>query len=209
MPNEVEAARMPSRDPDVVGAVVTAACRTLVLILLVGGPCQPSVARAEDDVREVCPVPGHGGVGLEVPRAWRVTCKPLDKPPGAALSFQPEADSSFDLQVTVVWLQPSQRGGLEAGALRRSLQEVAAQSLPRAVERAAVLEGFRGPEASGYVFTLTDRAPGPGEFVHLTQGSYGVGELQVIFTLLSRDAVSDGKERALRMLREARFLVKQ
>lgn len=166
------------------------------------------MALAADDVREVCAVPGHGGVGLEVPRGWRAACKPLDKPPSAALSIQPETGASFDLQVTVVWLQPSQRGGLEAGALRRSLQDVAARSLPRAVERAAVLEEFRGPEASGYVFTLTDRAPGPGEFVYLTQGSYGLGELQVVFTLLSRDARPEGKERALRMLREARFLVK-
>ena len=177
-------------------------------LLLVAGAWQAAPALAADDARQVCQVPGHGAVGLEVPRGWRAACKPLEKPPSASLAFQSEP-ASFQLTVTVVWLQPSQRGGLEDAALRSHLQDVAAQSLPRAVERAAVLEAFRGPEASGYVFTLTDKAPGPGEFVYLTQGSYGLGELQVIFTLLSREARSEEVERALRMLREARFLVKQ
>jgi hypothetical protein len=181
---------------------------TLVLLLLVAGAWQAAPALAADDVREVCPVPGHGAIGLEVPRGWRAACKPLAKPPTATLAFQAES-ASFQLRVTVVWLQPSERDGLEDGALRSRLQDVAAGSLPRAVEPAAVLEAFRGPEAIGYVFTLTDKAPGPGEFAYLTQGNYGLGELQVFFTLLSREARSEEVERALRMLREARFLVKQ
>jgi polygalacturonase len=148
-PKKWRLSRMKSRAP------------SALALLLVAGAWQAAPALAADDARQVCQVPGHGAVGLEVPRGWRAACKPLEKPPSASLAFQSEP-ASFQLTVTVVWLQPSQRGGLEDAALRSHLQDVAAQSLPRAVERAAVLEAFRGPEASGYVFTLTDKAPGPG-----------------------------------------------
>jgi hypothetical protein len=180
----------------------------VALVVLVGSAWPASASSAETDVREVCEVPAHGGVGLEVPRAWSAGCRPLAKPASARLSFKPKAGASFDLQVTAVWIEPGHRNALEDGTLRRSVQDVAALSLPRAVESTAALEELRGPEAAGYVFTLTDKAPAPGEFAYLTQGSFSLGELQIIFTLLTRDARSADRERALRLLREARFLVK-
>ena len=168
-----------------------------------------SAAATPEVAREVCEVPGHGGLGLEVPSAWRASCRPLAKPASASASFRPLAGNAFDLRVTAVWVEPAHRDALADAALRSSLERVAVGSLPQAIEATPVFEEVRGAEAFGYVFSLTDKAPGPGEFKYLTQGNLRVGELQVIFTLLSGDEGAAEKGLALTMFRGASHVSKR
>jgi hypothetical protein len=167
-----------------------------------------TVAATPEVAREVCVVPGHGALGLEVPVAWRASCRPLAQPPSASATFRPLAGEAFKLAVTVVWMEPGHRDALADAALRSGAERMAARSLAQAVEATPVFEELRGPEAFGYVFTLTDKAPAPGEFKYLTQGNLRIGELQVIFTLLSGEESAAEKGQALRMLSAARQLTK-
>jgi hypothetical protein len=180
-----------------------------LLAVLVAWPFLLAASPDAATVAEVCEVPGHGGVGLHVPRAWAAKCLPLAKPASATMAFRPQTGQDFDLRMTVVWMEAAHRHALEADALKRNLESAAAEWVPRSVEGQAAMDELKGPEAFGYVYTLTDKAPGPGEFTHLTQGNLRLGEVQILFTLLHRDAASKEKAATLDMLRQARWVGRQ
>jgi hypothetical protein len=57
----------------------------------------------------------------------------------------------------------------------------------------------------GYYYSLTDRAPGPGEYKYVTQGTLLTGELMVVFTFLHRDLAMPEKSMVLAMLANATY----
>lgn len=59
--------------------------------------------------------------------------------------------------------------------------------LPGAVETTVKLQDLKGASASGYYFLVTDKAPGPGEYLYAVNGEFGVGDLLVHVTILLRD----------------------
>jgi hypothetical protein len=83
------------------------------------------------------------------------------------------------------------------------VQSAANAALKEAVEKEVKVLELRGAQSQGYYFLLTDKAPGPGEFKYLTQGMLSVGELTVAFTILHREAASDDREKALRVVADA------
>jgi hypothetical protein len=74
----------------------------------------------------------------------------------------------------------------------------------QAVEQSLPVQSFGTAEAQGHYFSVTDRAPKPGEFKYMTQGAVSVGGLPVAFTILSNGNPKAAVEPTLRMLAAAR-----
>ena len=147
-------------------------------------------------------VPGHGSLELKVPGSWRSQTRSRSEPPMAQLRLLPASGNTFDMQITAGWLDPAKRDS-RPEALKARVQSAANAALKEAVETDAKLVELRGAQSQGYYYTLTDKAPGPGEFKYLTQGITSVGDLTVMFTILHREAVSEDREKALRMIADA------
>ena len=63
---------------------------------------------------------------------------------------------------------------------------------------------LQGTAGKGFYFCATDRAPKPGEYKYLTQGTIRVGELLVTFTILTNDGQAGVVSGAMMMLKTAR-----
>ncbi len=68
---------------------------------------------------------------------------------------------------------------------------------------------LKGSNSFGYYFTLTDRAPKAGEFKYMTQGALRVGNLMVVFTVLTNDGQSKTVDDALSMMQSAKHIFLQ
>jgi hypothetical protein len=137
-----------------------------------------------------------------VPEGWRAASTPLQEPPSLTLRIG-ASGSGLQLLVTAVWLDAAKSAGATPEQLNADLLRGAEGPLKQAVEKAATVQQLRGAASTGYYFSLTDRAPPPGEFKHLTQGMSRTGELLVTFTMLHHDMPSPDRERALKMIADA------
>ena len=173
----------------------TAALTLLLLAPAVGGQDRPAALPYA--------IPGHGRLNLSVPAGWRVTSKALAQPPSLNLRFGPSSGDGFSLQVTAVWLDADKLANTTQASLKATAIRSAEGPLRQAVEKAAVIQDLRGAQSAGFFFSLTDRAPPPGEYKYLTQGTYLTGEVMVVFTLLHREMPSPEKEQAIRMLTDS------
>jgi hypothetical protein len=63
---------------------------------------------------------------------------------------------------------------------------------------------MKGINHTGYYFSITDKAPNPGEYRYMTGGSIGVGNLLLNFTILHRVKDAQTVRDALSLLREAK-----
>ena len=75
--------------------------------------------------------------------------------------------------------------------------------MPFAVEKDIKLVEFKGASGPGFYFFATDSAPRPGEFTYMTRGVLAVGELSVMFTVLTNKGQDNEIEAGLAMLRSA------
>ena len=113
--------------------------------------------------RQECSIPGHGMLRLEVPVGWKVVCQPLGEPAAANVKLSPATGDEFSLNLTAMWIPQEQRSHLKPDQVKEFVQQLAAVSLPQAVETTAPLEEIKGGSAIGYVFSLTDKSPKPGQ----------------------------------------------
>jgi hypothetical protein len=148
-------------------------------------------------------VPGHGKLRLRVPDGWSDTSKALEQPASVLLRFRPVAGNAFYVQVTAVWLDPSKLAKMTPESLKASVGQSTAEPLRQAVEKAVTIQELRGKQTLGYYYSLTDRAPPPGEYRYITQGELRVGELLTTFTILHQDAMLPDKKLALAMFTDA------
>lgn len=149
-------------------------------------------------------VPGHGSLEVKVPGDWRSQTRSRSDPPLAQVRLSPASGSAFDVQLTASWFDPAKWDN-RPDALKGRVQSAANAALKQAVETEAKVLELRGAQGRGYYYSLTDKAAGaaPDDFKHLTQGITSVGDLTVAFTILQRKAVSEDRDKALRMLADA------
>ena len=150
-------------------------------------------------------VPGHGSLQLDVPKAWRALSKSMADPASVLLRIRPTEGEAFLVQVTAVWLDQEKLAKRTAESLKADVGRSAERLLKQAVEKEAVIEELRGAQTLGYHYSLTDRAPKPGEHKYLTQGILVTGELLVIFTILHHDPRLPEKAQVLRMFAAATY----
>jgi len=174
----------------------------LLVGIAVGGAAEAQVTgQAHEYV-----VPNHGKLTLAFPGNLKGFSKPVSEPASVLLRFRPQTGDAFYVQVTSVWLDATKIATSTPEHLKATVAKTAQEPLRHSVEKDATLKELRGAETRGFYYSLTDRAPGPGEYKYLSQGSFLTGEMMTIFTILHREPVCPEKETVLQMFAQAKYV---
>jgi hypothetical protein len=150
------------------------------------------------------PIPENGTLELNVPTSWKDEVhKPQENMPPTII-FKPASGDDFQVLITVLWDNVGEPDFNSPEKVRALVEIDGKKILPKAVETKIVLREIRGPNNTGYFFSLTDKAPNPGEYRYMTRGAIGVGNLLLNTTILHRVKESESVKEVLSMLREAR-----
>lgn len=150
------------------------------------------------------PILEHGTLELNVPTPWKGKVhKPQENMPPTII-FDPAKGNDFQVMITVMWGKTGEQGFNSQDNVRTLVEKDGQTLLPNISETKIVLTEIKGVSPSGYYFSVTDKAPDPGEYRYMTRGSIGVGNLLLNFTILHRVRDAQSVRDALAILREAK-----
>ena len=182
--------------------------RFALFALLAGfAPLQSAFADEDPDTgREVYEIPGHGELIMDVPKGWQATFYQPENDSYPIISFFPfKGPKIFQLSVAVFWSDRALKNLNNPDNLRDFVDSVGQSVLEQSDQDSFTLEKIQGNSGIGYLFDLTDKQAGEGEYTHLTQGAISVGNIIVAFSLLTRDEQREVlRQRVLTMLKNAR-----
>ncbi len=149
------------------------------------------------------PVPGQGELVLQVPGAWQAVGRQPqgDLPP--TFTFTPLSGAPFKVLVTAGGPAKPGMPPLDADTLRKQVETFAESAKPQAVEKSLAVKELKGPASHGFYFSATDKAPKAGEFKCLAQGMARIGDIIMVFTILTNDGQETVVKAALEMVRGA------
>jgi hypothetical protein len=153
-------------------------------------------------------IAGRGSLVLPVPGDWKDEVKIDAKGSLMTIAYLPPSGTGFAAHVSVL-LDPNS-AEVVTKEWARETADLSAESLrPQAREERIDLRELGGGSADGYYFVITDKKEiyGPGEFKYLTQGVAAVGDLGVLFGILTNDpraAVVDAFLAAVRGARQSK-----
>lgn len=147
--------------------------------------------------------PGGDALVLHVPAGWHETVSKPNPNRPATISYRPRSGARFEVMLSPVLTGAVRLSPLEE--LRPGMTAMAQAAKRQAVEEVVPLVELLGPQAQGYYFKATDRAPKAGEYKYMAQGMVAIGHLRVAFTVLTNDGQREVVDAAFGMLRNARF----
>lgn len=77
------------------------------------------------------------------------------------------------------------------------------QFLKNSQEKRISLTKINGNDGIGFYSTFTDKTPKPGEFSYLTRGAMRLGDLRLLFTILSNDTKTENVQTPLQIITTA------
>ena len=171
----------------------------LVVLCCVGGT---RVLAADTDNRRYT-LPDHGSLQLKVPAVWKEEIAQDRDRLFSTIVLRGKSGAPFDVVLMPIW--PTEKGAPnpDREALQRLVQRAAGGIRPQAQEKTIEVLEFEGAAGVGYYFSVTDPAPKPGEYTHMTQGILPVGSLLLLFTVYTNDGQQDIVTEALTMLKSA------
>jgi hypothetical protein len=143
----------------------------------------------------------YGSLRFRVPEGWKNT---LDDGSGKSfqtLSFTPLNGNSFQLMVSVFTKKEIGIDPKNPEAIKRSVKKKGTSLLAQAVENRLDIRELKGAHSTGYYFSLTDKAPKPGEFEFLTQGYIGLSQYLILFSVFTHNSQAMEISESLEMLR--------
>jgi hypothetical protein len=166
--------------------------------------CMGSViSLAHASPRQGFALPDHGVLHLIVPEARNAELRqPPDRLP-PTIAIRPRRGASFEILITAAWPMRPGASLPDFPTLRAQVAAAARDAQSQSVGKSLLLRRLVGPAAGGYYFTATDRAPKPGEYKHLTQGSVRTGAICLLITVLTNDGQETIVSAAVEMLRSA------
>jgi len=178
----------------------------MVLIVTFLGSCL-IYAAGQKAVRKY-PIPEHGMLELNFPTLWKVEVHKQQEKMPPTLIFKPASGDDFQVLMTVLWSNKGEPDFNSQSKVRTLVEKDGQKLLPKTVETKIDLQEIKGVNNIGYYFSITDKAPNPGEYRYMNRGAIGVGNLLLNATILHRVKESESVKDALSMLREARQIVK-
>lgn len=148
-------------------------------------------------------LPNHGYIQFLVPSTWQGS---LQQPPNQlppTIKFKQRAGSPFEVLITPIWSFEKDGSLSNTEAVRSQVEQAAEKLKSQALEQEILIKELVGLSGSGYCFSVTDRAPAPGEYKYMTQGIIRVGNLNVTFTILTNYGQKKVVSDALTMLKSA------
>lgn len=130
-------------------------------------------------------IPGHGQLVLTLEPGWKDAVQQggPDLPP--MIYVLPVSGKTFEVQLTAGWSPTGDPHFNLPDRIKDAVQKTANEQLTHARETRVVLQEMKGVAGTGYYFSLTDRAPKPGDFCCMTQGALAVNDMLVAFTILT------------------------
>lgn len=149
------------------------------------------------------PLPDGSIFQMKVPVSWLhdFIQERSELPP--TITLHPRTGDDFAVFVTPLPPPGEHTPPPSAEAIREHVQRVVEKARPQAVEHVIAIRELRGTSGAGYYFSATDKAPKPGEYKVMTQGTFGVGNLIVAFTVLTNDGQQAIVDDALTMIKGA------
>lgn len=174
----------------------------LLLIILIARP----VAADNHTGLEEYDIPEHGTLLMDVPVEWQATFYQPEDDGFPIISFYPfEGPKTFQLSVGVFWSNEALRDLTDPHNLRRFVEGVGQNVLEQSDQDKLELEEIVGHSGIGYLFDLTDKEAGEGEYQYLTQGALGVGNIVIVFSLFTNEEQQqEVRKQTLEMLKDAR-----
>lgn len=174
-----------------------------VLALIVALLAAPPAGLAQETQTRRYELPNLDSFELVVPPAWEET---VDQPPGdgpPTIQLRPRAGAPFEIFITPAWADPPEEPVPDAETLRAMVRGAAERIRDQAAEETLEIRRLQGASGVGFYFFATDRAPEPEEFKYMNEGVLQVGDLTVLFTILTNDGQEAVIEEAFAMLRSA------
>ena len=162
-----------------------------------------AASTAAADTRQY-PVPGGGAMVLVVPDGWREETKSNYYPNRpVTFVFTPATGEQFRVHVSPV-LTSARNPRPSTGEVHEGVGKSANALKSRTVEPELKIVDFRAGEIFGSYYAATAREPKPGEYKHLTQGTFVLADLIVNFSIYTGDGGEGVVERALDIMKTAR-----
>jgi hypothetical protein len=148
-------------------------------------------------------IPGHGGLVLQVPEAWKyeILQPPDNLPP--TITFSPSSGAPFKMMVTAGGGAIPGEQSLDTSTLRKQVESAAKSAGSQSIEKLIKMQELTGPAINGFYFSATDKAPKTGEYRCMTQGIARLGDIVLAFTILTNDGQDAIVKAGLEMLRGA------
>jgi len=182
---------------------VNKSCRCLATILLPLCCVAVTQVHAADTADRRYALADHGSLQLQVPTLWKEELEQDRDRLLPTIVFTPTSGAPFGVVLTQVWPTEKDAPNPDPKALQRLVQHAAEDVKYLAVEQTIEVLELAGTAGVGYYFSVTDQAPKPGEYKHMTQGLLPVGILMLPFTIYTNDGQQDIVTDALTMLKSA------
>lgn len=148
-------------------------------------------------------LPYNGSLQLTVPDSWQDQIQqPIDQSP-PTIAFTAGDEKAFEILLSPMWAYKEDLKIPDLEDIKIIITLAAEEAHAQAVENSVSINEYTNESNSGYYFSATDKAPKPGEFKYMTQGMLRVGELFLIFRILTNDDSASVVADALTMLGEA------
>ncbi len=138
-----------------------------------------------------------------VPKAWQSELRqpPNNLPP--TIVFSSKTEPEFQVLFTIIFSPEKSMKTPDISKIKNDTQNLLSVIQSQAVESKIELQELKGKAISGYYFSATDRAPKPGEFKYITQGTLLIDNLFPVFTILTNDDSVKIIASALEMLKSS------
>ncbi|HUL31095.1 MAG TPA: hypothetical protein VLZ03_11640 [Thermodesulfobacteriota bacterium] len=149
------------------------------------------------------PIPEHGTLELNVPASWKAKMHHPQENMPPTIIFDPAKGNDFQVMIAVMLGKTGDKDFNSKEKVQTYVEKLGQELLPNAVETKVESHEIKGTTNVGYYFSVTDKAPNPGEYRYMTRGAIGVGNLLLSFTILHRVKDSQSVLDALSILQEA------
>lgn len=152
---------------------------------------------------------GGGVLRLTFPKAWADAPKRIMEGSEAVnvIEFVPLTGGDFQVHVEARNLGENIARNFD---IRATLTRAGGVELPNCVEQSLDIHDFKGPQATGSYYTVTDKRwlnaqPQPGEYKYLTQGYAKLPGMVLKFRLVSNQVPDEEINETVEMMKSARF----
>src|SRR5215472_7985297 len=163
-----------------------------------------SGVNAQGKAEKRYPLGERGTLVVTVPGGWAEEVKQDPRTSAKTISFSPGPGKPAQVMITPYGAQQG-RPAVSKDLARENTQRDMEGIKDQAVEKQIRIVEFKGKAGVGYYFDATDKAPKPGEFKLLRQGTLLVGDKLLLFTILSNSRQEPVIRDAMQMLQGAAF----
>jgi hypothetical protein len=170
-----------------------------LLILLLAWPL--SVLAASSHIA----LPQGGELWLTIPANWNQKFDSPEKNTLPSVWLTQQQGPTFNILITPLTGTPAGAALADENKLRTIVTSAARDALAKSVEMTIPIHDLTGPDAHGFYYFATDRAPKPDEWKYLTQGMINIDGAPFAFTILTNEGQESIAKAALELIRNASY----